>query len=116
MSDATSSDEWSPWAQAALFFALAFLGIQGASAVLQGTITWPALVSAMIAALTGAGIVYSYEWRRQAGVLKANASADSSEGNAPEDQNTSTDTAERLTSETDPHDETTSSASEGSST
>ncbi|MFO8231375.1 MAG: hypothetical protein R6U20_01785 [Longimonas sp.] len=69
MSDSLSSDAWPPWGHAGLFFALAFGGIQGVSAILQGTITLPALVSAIIAALTGAGIVYSYERRRQAGVF-----------------------------------------------
>lgn len=69
MSNANASSEWPAWVQAGLFFVLAFGGIQGVSAMLQGTITLPALVSALIAALTGAGIVYSYEWRRQAGVF-----------------------------------------------
>ncbi len=69
MSDANASSEWPAWMQAGLFFTLAFGGIQSVAAVLQGTITLSALVSAVIAALTGAGIVYSYEWRRQAGVF-----------------------------------------------
>lgn len=69
MSDTNASSEWPAWMQAGLFFVLAFGGIQGVSAMLQSTITLPALVSAIIAALTGAGIVYSYESRRQAGVF-----------------------------------------------
>lgn len=73
MSD-TSSAEWPPWMQAGLFFLLAFGGIQGISALLQGGVTLPALVSAGVAAVTGAGIVYSYEWRRQAGVFEQRSS------------------------------------------
>lgn len=69
MSDVNASSEWPAWMQAGLFFALAFVGIQSVATVLQGTITLSALVSTVIAALTGAGIVYSYEWRRQAGVF-----------------------------------------------
>jgi len=69
MSDVNASSEWPAWTQAGLFFALAFGGIQSVAAVLQGTVTLSALVSAVIAALTGAGIVYRYEWRRQAGVF-----------------------------------------------
>lgn len=86
MSNTSSSAEWPPWAQAGLFFALAFGGIQSISAVLQGGVTLPALVSACIAALTGAGIIYSYEWRRQAGLLDDLTEDDSGGDDPPGEQ------------------------------
>jgi len=92
MSNTSSSAEWPPWAQAGLFFALAFGGIQSISAVLQGGVTLPALVSACIAALTGAGIIYSYEWRRQAGLLD-DLTEDDSGGDDPPDDSASSDVA-----------------------
>lgn len=86
MSDSKTASDWPAWAQALFFFVVAFGGIQGVSAVLQGTITVPALVSAAIAGLTGAGIVYSYEWRRQAGTFDPDpdpGSADAPASDAP---------------------------------
>jgi stringent starvation protein B len=113
MSEAAAPNEWPPWTQAGLFFVLAFGGIQGVSAVLQNAITLPALVSATIAALTGAGIVYGYESKRQAGGFEEKASSNDASDADREDQ---ADPESRSASETDTSDETTPSAPEASST
>ncbi|MES3628576.1 MAG: hypothetical protein PPP56_00250 [Longimonas sp.] len=83
-----------PLAQAALFFALGFVVIQGAALLLQGTLTLPAAVTAAIAALTGAGIVYSYECKRQAGFFETPESeaSDSEARNEAETDNGSDNT------------------------
>lgn len=87
--------------QAGVFFLLAFGGIQGIAALLQGGVTLPALVSAGVAALTGAGIVYSYEWRRQAGVFEQRVSdeehSDSDEQSDPSDDPASSDASSTST-------------------
>lgn len=106
MSDSNTASDWPAWAQALLFFVVAFGGIQGVSAVLQGTITVPALVSAAIAGLTGAGIVYSYEWRRQAGTLDPDPASDSEDApasDAPTAEEPAPETDAEPTSRRNPH-------------